>query len=110
MALSEAGIPWWACDVSGNSVGFQTVSESGIRLLISDYPRTTETGVMADGRIVLVTSLEAAQAALAQTADPVSDVKTTTKNPIESGLESGIAEAGARVRIPGMVIGGSRRW
>jgi hypothetical protein len=52
-----AGIPWRACYPGGDFVRFETRSESGINLLISDYPEATETGIFVDGRMTIVTEV-----------------------------------------------------
>jgi hypothetical protein len=53
-ALSQAGYRWRACSPEGETVSFETVSESGINLLISDYPEATETGIWLDGKFTIV--------------------------------------------------------
>jgi hypothetical protein len=54
MALSQAGIPWRACSPSGEIVRFPTVSEGGIKWLITEHPEATETGIWIEGRFTIV--------------------------------------------------------
>jgi hypothetical protein len=54
VGLSQAGIPWRACSPAGEYIRFATVSESGINLLISDYPEATETGIWLDGHFTVI--------------------------------------------------------
>src|SRR5262249_53484340 len=92
MELSQAGINWRACYPDGEHVRFPTTSESGIRLLISDYPAAIETAVIVDGRLVPVGNLAAARAALAQPGEsqPESSLvpESIAKGPINMGLRS----------------------
>jgi hypothetical protein len=44
MELSAAGIGWWAAyPLDGQLERFRSISEAGIKLLISDYPRASLT-------------------------------------------------------------------
>jgi hypothetical protein len=76
MELSAADIPWRAVYPNGERVPFPTISESGIRSLIIDYPQADRTGILVDGKIVLVAGLDEAKAALAPPAVPIeSDIQ-----------------------------------
>jgi hypothetical protein len=56
-ALSQAGYRWRACSPDGETVSFETVSESGIKMLISDFPEATETGIWLDGIFTIITEV-----------------------------------------------------
>ena len=101
MELTPAGIPWRACYTNGDDfVRFPTISETGIKYLISDHPGATETGVIVGGRVVPVASVEGARAVLAEantpsaeaTPEAVADnspvVQISFKTPIESAIKS----------------------
>ena len=81
MALSQDRIPWRACYPNGDRVHFPTISESGIRSLIIDYPDADRTGVLVDGKVVIVAGVEDARAAL-----------MLAKTLIEPGPKSGVEE------------------
>jgi hypothetical protein len=62
MALSQAGYTWRACDPDGDFVPIATISESGVNLLITDYPEATETAIWADGKLTIVTEVPLTEA------------------------------------------------
>jgi hypothetical protein len=56
-ALSQAGYRWRACSPDGETVSFETVSESGIKMLISDFPEAIATGIWLDGIFTIITEV-----------------------------------------------------
>ena len=56
-ALSQAGYRWRACSPDGETVSFETISESGINWLILEYPEASETGIWIDGVFTIVTEV-----------------------------------------------------
>jgi hypothetical protein len=82
MELSAAAIGWWAAyPPDGRLERFRSISESGIRLLISDFPKASLTMIENPaGGMVAVTSLEHVGDVLkGMAASPTGDAPAATK-------------------------------
>jgi hypothetical protein len=66
MELSAAGIVLRACCPNGDYVEVVTVSETGIRALLYDFPEAVDTGIFVGDSLIPVASIGAAKAVLAQ--------------------------------------------
>ena len=56
-ALSQAGYRWRACSPDGETVSFETISESGINWLIIEHPEATATGIWLDGAFTIISEV-----------------------------------------------------